>query len=138
MKNHLMKFFTRAAEHHVRKSQHHTRLAGHYGELSECEKASKSEMDGAGATYASLAACHKAMAEEHAAMGEHCVQCCKSLRDSKKAAGMSDELEPSPIRFPIADAPKGKLVLRAGMPQPTEAPIAGELEKVFANLAEDE
>jgi hypothetical protein len=140
VKQHLQKFFTRAAEHHLRKAKHHEAMSAHFGKLAAMHKG-KSDMEGAGAHYQSVSDAHSEMSEEHASMGEHCAECAKAFAASHKAAGMNDddELAPMPAGFSrVTPTPPGvRAVIRSGQRE-ISATVAPVFEKIYGGSGTDE
>src|SRR5579859_963580 len=136
MREHLHKFLVRQAEHHATKASAHVALAKHHTALSSFHKAE----DGGSAAelHAHIASEHTKMAEEHAGMGAACVECCKALQTSHKAAGMGDELMPTEVRQVIPDNPRLTAVPRFGAPGISKLDgLSPDLQKMFSLSSDD-
>jgi hypothetical protein len=113
MREHLKKFFTASASHHV-----------------EMAKAHQFAMDGSDEGD-SQHEFHKAAATSHMAAGETCVACAKACETSRKVDG-GDELEPLPKGFSktAPTPPNIRAVPRAGqqpLPTPEQNPMFTEV-----------
>ena len=81
------------------------------------------------------------MAEEHTGMGEFHAECAKGLKESRKAAGVADDLDsvmPSPISKITPDVPHVRMVLRPGQRVPEAVPVSDVYEKVFGSAGTEE
>jgi hypothetical protein len=141
VKQHLQKYFTRAAEHHLEKSKHHQAMSTHFGKLATMHKA-KSDMQHTAAVYQSVADAHGEMADEHAGMGEHCAECAKAFTASHKAAGFGDDmdaLEPLPAGLSrvAPTAPGVRAVIRSGQRE-ISATVSPIFEKIYGGSGTDE
>lgn len=126
--------FSREGEHHVRKAKHHRAIVKHAEQFLEMHKTAKSDMSGLDELLESFIEEHSAIADEHVSYAEHCAKCAKSLANgsganTKKAAGMADELIATDISGVTPDAPRGTLVPRFGQREIGKADVPKEFEK---------
>jgi hypothetical protein len=136
MKQHLAKYFGRAAEHHLTKAKHHhgmaKAVATFRGSLHKSADVSDVDTAALDALLEHFIESHSAIGDEHVDMGEHCAQCAKTFSASGKSM-LADELAPLPegLSTISPDAPRGQMVLRPGMREPA---TSHAVEKLFEKI----
>jgi hypothetical protein len=143
VKAHFLKHFTGRAERSIALAKSCQRLAAKHNAMAECMKASKSEMendkDADPATfYANCALEFLGQSQAHIDDADACTEICKILSESRKAAGIADDLDaivPTQISRVAPDAPSKafRAIPRAGQPPIPVAAADSIFEKVYGD-----
>jgi hypothetical protein len=136
MKSDALRHLTETAAQHIALAKSCKALASHFGSLAECAKSHKSEMKDqetdAGTLYANASNEYATQSEAHTAIAKSCLDACKALKESKKAAMGGDfdldELMPMPdgLSRVTPTSPHVRAVLRPGqreLPTPLTDPV---------------
>jgi hypothetical protein len=139
-RQHLIESHTREGEHLVACAKFHKGMAKCFSKLAALSKADKSEMHNGGErvglceTIESIRDAYAEMADECTDKAAFHADCAKSLSQTSKAAGMSDDNWPSGLSGVTPEAPLNvRPVLRFGQRELSESPVPAELVKVFGD-----
>jgi hypothetical protein len=124
------------ADNFTEAAKHFHKMHGHFAEVADHMK--KADHSGGAAELADcvhgVAECCKALGDQCLGMGEKFAGHAKSVSETAKAFGLSDDaLEPSPISAVAPDVPKSvHMVLRSGQQLVSKTAVPKEFQHLTA------